>query len=241
MEYEITGSDLQVLEVKLNPQEGMVAEVGAMVYMHPDIQMNTNTGGGLFSGLSRAISGGGFFVSEFDNTGREEGAYVAFSAPYPGKISAVPLGKLGGKVLCQKDAFLCAEKGTAIGTAFTKRLGAGFFGGDGFILQGLEGTGTAFVHAGGALIKKELKPGEMIRCETGSLVGFTKDVDYNIEFVGGFKNTLFGGEGLFLATLRGPGIVLLQSLPISKLAERIGSSIGGDSSGGSGLLGKFLN
>lgn len=225
MKYQIIGSDLQVVEVALSPGEGMLAEAGAMVYMHTDIQMNTTSGGGLLSGLKRKISGGGFFISEFDNVGQSSEAFVGFSAPYPGKVMPVPLGKLGGLFVCQKDAFLCAEKGTNIDVAFTQKLGAGFFGGEGFILQKLEGQGTAFVHAGGALIKKELAPGEMISCETGSLVGFTKDVEYNIEFVGGFANTLFGGEGLFLATLRGPGIVIIQSLPISRLAERIGATI----------------
>lgn len=223
--YEIIGSDLQVIQANLAPGQSMIAEAGAMVYMDADVRMSTAASGGLFQSLKRSMAGGGFFVSEFAHQGESDVAKVAFSAPYPGKIMPVHLDKLAGGFICQKDAFLCAESGTEIDIAFTKRLGAGFFGGDGFILQSLRGSGVAFVHAGGALIKHKLAPGEIMRVETGALVGFTEGVDYNIEFVGGFKNTLFGGEGLFLSSVRGPGTVVMQSLPIARLADRLSQSI----------------
>lgn len=223
--FEIIGSDLQVLQANLAPGQSMMAEAGAMVYMDADIRMNTAASGGLFQSLKRGIAGGGFFVSEFTHAGELDVAKVAFSAPYPGKIMPIQLGKLPGGFICQKDAFLCAESGTEIDIAFTKRLGAGFFGGDGFVLQSLKGSGVAFIHAGGALIKHKLGPGEVMRIETGALVGFTEGVDYNIEFVGGFKNSLFGGEGLFLSNVRGPGTVIIQSLPIARLADRLSQTI----------------
>jgi len=196
------------------------AEAGAMMYMEEGIEMQTSTGGGLFKGFKRMITGESFFITTFLFNGRGKG-HVAFGAPYPGKIIPVDLGKFGGKILCQKDAFLCAAQGIEIEVAFTKKLGAGLFGGEGFILQRLEGDGMAFVHAGGAIIEKVLQPGETLRVDTGCLVAFALSVSYDIQFVGGFKNALFGGEGLFLAKMTGPGIVYLQSLPFSRLADRI--------------------
>ncbi|MCP4707300.1 MAG: TIGR00266 family protein, partial [Planctomycetes bacterium] len=183
-------------------------------------EMQTTTGGGLFKGFKRMITGESFFITTFLHNGRGKG-HVAFGAPYPGKIIPLELGELGGQFLCQKDAFLCAAQGVEIEVAFTKRIGAGLFGGEGFILQRLEGSGRAFVHAGGTIIERQLQAGEQLRVDTGCLVAFAPSVDYDIQFVGGFKNALFGGEGIFLAKLTGPGLVYLQSLPFSRLADRI--------------------
>lgn len=220
IDYKIYGDDMQLVEIELDPGEGVRAEAGAMTYMEHSIEMQTSTGGGLFKGLKRMVTGESFFITTFLNSGREK-RRVAFAAPYPGKIIPLDLAALGGRFLCQKDAFLCAAQGTEIEVAFTKRLGAGLFGGEGFILQRLEGDGLAFVHAGGTIIEKDLAPGESLRVDTGCLVAFAPTVDYDIKFVGGFKNALFGGEGLFLAHLTGPGKVYLQSLPFSRLADRI--------------------
>ncbi|HET9982657.1 MAG TPA: TIGR00266 family protein [Longimicrobiales bacterium] len=220
IDYKIYGEELQVVEVELDPGEGVRAEVGTMLYMEDGIEMQTGTGGGLFRGFKRMITGSGFFISTFANVGNAK-SRAGFAAPYPGKVVPLDLGELGGRFICQKDAFLCAASGTEIEVAFTKRLGAGLFGGEGFILQRLEGDGLAFLHAGGTILKRELYAGERLRVDTGCIVGFAPTVDYDIQFVGGFKNALFGGEGLFLATLRGPGLVYLQSLPFSRLADRI--------------------
>lgn len=221
IDYRIYGDDMQVVEVELDPQEAVRAEVGAMLYMEDDIEMQTGTGGGIFSGLKRMFTGESFFITSFIHKGRMGKSHVAFAAPYPGKIIPLDLKQLGGEFICQKDGFLCAAQGVDINIAFTKRIGAGLFGGEGFILQRLTGDGLAFVHAGGTIIKKELRSGERLRVDTGCLVAFAPTVDYDIQFVGGFKNALFGGEGLFLATLQGPGTVYLQSLPFSRLADRI--------------------
>ncbi len=220
IEYQVFGDDMQLVEVELDPGEGVRAEVGAMMYMEDGIEMQTSTGGGLFKGFKRMLTGESFFITTFLYNGRGKG-HVAFGAPYPGKIIPLHLRELGGQFLCQKDAFLCAARGVEIEIAFTKRLGAGLFGGEGFILQRLSGDGVALVHAGGTIIEKDLQPGETLRVDTGCLVAFAPTVDYDIQFVGGFKNALFGGEGLFLARLTGPGKVYLQSLPFSRLADRI--------------------
>jgi len=220
IDYKIYGDDMQIVEIELDSGEGVRAEAGAMMYMEDGIEMQTSTGGGMFKGFKRIFTGESFFITTFLYNGRGKG-HVAFGAPYPGKIIPLELDKLGGKFLCQKDAFLCAARGIEIEVAFTKKIGAGFFGGEGFILQRLEGNGLAFVHAGGTIIKKELKQGESLRVDTGCLVAFSPSVDYDIQFIGGFKNALFGGEGLFLARLTGPGLVYLQSLPFSRLADRI--------------------
>jgi len=220
IDYQIFGDDMQMVEVELDPGEGVRAEAGAMMYMEEGIEMQTSTGGGLFKGFKRMITGESFFITTFLHNGRGKG-HVAFGAPYPGKIIPLELGELGGKFLCQKDAFLCAAQGVEIEVAFTKRIGAGLFGGEGFILQRLEGNGRAFVHAGGTIIERQLQANETLRVDTGCLVAFAPTVDYDIQFVGGFKNALFGGEGIFLAKLSGPGQVYLQSLPFSRLADRI--------------------
>ena len=220
IDYKIFGDDLQLVEIELDPGEGVRAEVGTMTYMDNGIQMQTGMGGGLLKGLKRAITGESFFITTFLNTANTRQC-VAFAAPYPGKVIPLDLAALGGRFICQKDSFLCAAKGTEIEVAFTKRLGAGIFGGEGFILQRLEGDGLTFVHAGGTIIEKELVTGETLRVDTGCLVAFAPTVDYDIQFVGGFTNALFGGEGLFLAKLTGPGKVYLQSLPFSRLADRI--------------------
>jgi uncharacterized protein (TIGR00266 family) len=247
IDYQIIGSEMQLVEIELDPNEGVRAEVGAMMYMEDSIQMQTGTGGGLFAGFKRMISGSGFFITTFLNAGHGK-SHVAFAAPYPGKIIVLELDKIGGTFLCQKDAFLCAANGIDIDVAFTKKIGAGLFGGEGFILQRLTGNGRAFIHAGGTIIKKELQPYESLRVDTGCLVAFAPTVDYDIQFVGGFKNALFGGEGMFLAKLTGPGTVYLQSLPFSRLADRIISAANwknqDESSGiagiGGGLLGGLL-
>ncbi|MCP5455158.1 MAG: TIGR00266 family protein [Thermotogae bacterium] len=220
VDYMIIGDDMQLVEIELDPGEGIRAEAGAMMYMEDGIEMQTNTGGGIFKGLKRMITGESFFITNFYFNGNGKG-HVAFGAPYPGKIIPLQLTDFGGSFICQKDSFLCAAKGIEIEIAFTKKIGAGFFGGEGFILQRLQGDGLAFVHAGGTIIKKQLMQGETLRVDTGCIVGFSENVDYDIQFVGGFTNALFGGEGLFLAKLRGPGTVYLQSLPFSRLADRI--------------------
>ncbi|MBB6098653.1 uncharacterized protein (TIGR00266 family) [Deinobacterium chartae] len=248
IDYRILGDDLQMVEIELDPGETVRAEAGALMYMGPGIEMQTGFGGGgLFSGLKRMVTGESFFITNFTHGGSGKGR-VAFAAPYPGKIIPLDLAALGGRFLCQKDAFLCAARGVEVEVAFTKRLGAGFFGGEGFILQRLEGQGMAFIHAGGAIVKHELAPGETLRVDTGCLVAFSPSVDYDIRFLGGFKNALFGGEGMFLAHLTGPGTVYLQSLPLSRFADRLfaASRAGGRREenrgvGGSGLLGGLLS
>lgn len=245
IDYEIHGDDMQLVSIELDPGEGVRAETGAMCYMDQGILMQTGTGGGLFKGFKRMLTGDSFFITTFLNEGRHK-ARVGFAAPYPGKIIPLNLGTMGGRILCQKDAFLCAAAGIDIEIAFTKRFGAGLFGGEGFILQSLEGDGWAFVHAGGAIISRELARGEEIRVDTGCLAAFEPSVDYDIQFVGGFRNALFGGEGLFLARMRGPGKVWLQSLPFSRLADRVANASGfagaqkGEVRRGGGLLGDVI-
>ena len=221
IDFKIFGDDLQLVEVELDPSEGVCAEVGTMTYMENGIEMQTSTGSGIFSGLKRMVTGESFFITSFVNTARDGKRRVAFAAPYPGKIIPIDLPSFNGNILCQKDSFLCAAQGIEVEIALTKRIGAGLFGGEGFILQRLTGDGLAFVHAGGTIIDKTLAPGETLRVDTGCLVAFATTVNYDIQFVGGFRNALFGGEGLFLARLTGPGRVYLQSLPFSRLADRI--------------------
>lgn len=220
IDFRLHGDDMQLVEIELDPGEAVRAEAGAMMYMHEGIQLQTSTDGGVFKGLKRMVTGESFFITSFLNSGSDR-AQVAFGAPYPGKIIPLDLGALGGTFICQKDSFLCAAAGVEIEVEFTKRIGTGIFGGEGFILQRLEGDGMAFVHAGGAIVKKELRSTDTLRIDTGCLVAMAPSVRYDIEFIGGFRNALFGGEGLFLATLKGPGPVYLQSLPFSRLADRI--------------------
>ena len=242
IDFKIFGDDLQLVEVELDAGEGVRAEVGTMTYMEQDIEMQTGTGGGFLRGLKRMVTGESFFITTFLNRGSGK-SHVAFAAPYPGKIIPLDLKEMGGRFLCQKDSFLCASAGIEIEIAFTKKLGAGLFGGEGFILQRLEGEGKAFVHAGGTVIEKDLAPGESLRVDTGCIVAFAPTVEYDIRFVGGFTNALFGGEGLFVATLTGPGKVYLQSLPFSRLADRIKAALGsqvGERTGAAGLGGDIL-
>lgn len=247
IDYKIYGDDMQLIEIELDPDEGVRAEVGAMMYMSDNIEMQTSTGGGLFKGFKRMITGESFFITTFLNKGKGK-AHVAFGAPYPGKIIPLNLTKIGGTFICQKDAFLCAAQGIEIEIAFTKRFGAGLFGGEGFILQRLVGDGLAFVHAGGTIIQRDLAANETLRVDTGCLVAFAPSVNYDIQFVGGFKNALFGGEGIFLAKMTGPGTIYLQSLPFSRLADRIWAAARfkqkGEKKGvaglGGGLLGGLL-
>jgi uncharacterized protein (TIGR00266 family) len=242
IDNQIFGDDLQLVEIELDPGEGVRAEAGTMTYMEAGIEMQTSTGGGIFKGLKRTITGESFFITSFVNNGSGK-SRVGFAAPFPGKIINLDLEALGGSFICQKDSFLCAAQGIEIEIAFIKRLGAGLFGGEGFILQRLEGAGMAFVHAGGTVIEKDLSPDEKLRVDTGCLVAFAPTIDYDIKFVGGFRNALFGGEGLFLANLRGPGKVFLQSLPFSRLADRIKAALSvqtGEKSGAAGISGDIL-
>ncbi|HKL42710.1 MAG TPA: TIGR00266 family protein [Clostridia bacterium] len=244
IDYEIHGKDMQLVEIELDPGEGVRAEAGAMTFMEDGIVMQTGVSGGLFGGFKRMVSGESFFITTFLNTSNKI-SHVGFAAPYPGGIIPIQLENHRGKFICQRDAYLCSANGIDVEVEFTKKLGAGFFGGEGFILQRLQGTGKAFIHAGGAIIKKELRTGEKIKVDTGCIVGFEDTVDYNIEFIGGFKNALFGKEGLFLASLTGPGIVYMQSLPISKLSERILASArtnkGGNPDNLGGIVGGLFN
>lgn len=220
IDYKIIGDDMQAVEVTLDPGEGVRAEVGALMYMEQGIEMQTSTGGGIFKGFKRILTGESFFITTFlnnDNVRR----HVVFGAPYPGKIIPVDLSQNQNVFYCQKDGFLCCAKGIEIEIALVKKFGAGIFGGEGFILEKLVGDGIAFIHSGGAIVEKDLNPGEIIRVDTGCVVGFGEIVTYDINFIGGFKNALFGGEGVFHATLTGPGKVYLQSLPFARLADRI--------------------
>ncbi len=219
IDYRLVGDDMQGVIVTLDPQEAVQAEAGALMFMEEGIAINTGTGGGLLKGFKRVLAGESFFITTFLNQDSSR-RNVAFSAPYPGKILALELAETG-PMLCQRDAYLCSAYGIDISVAFTRRLGAGFFGGEGFILQRLTGDGLAFVHAGGTLLKKSLEAGERLKVDTGCLVSFQEGVDYDIQFVGDLKTALFGGEGLFFATLTGPGMVYLQTLPFSRLADRV--------------------
>jgi uncharacterized protein (TIGR00266 family) len=230
VDYEILGDDMQFVKVELDPGEAVVGEAGAMMYIEDGIQLQTIFGdgsqqqsgfmGALLGAGKRLLTGESLFMTVFQNQGQGK-RKASFAAPYPGKIVPLHLHELGGEILAQKDSFLVAAKGVSIGIAFTKRFGAGLFGGEGFILQRLTGDGWCFVHAGGTLEERTLAPGEMLRVDTGCIVALQPSVDYDIQLAGGIKTVLFGGEGLFFATLRGPGKVWLQSLPFSRLASRI--------------------
>ena len=227
LDYEIIGHDIQMVEVELDPNETVIAEAGAMTYLEQDITFEAKMGDGSAQGLmgsllgmgKRMLTGESVFLTHFSNEGSQK-RKVAFSAPYPGSIIPLNLADLGEEVICQKDAFLAAALGTQVDIAFQKRLGSGFFGGEGFILQRLRGDGMAFVHAGGTVIRKQLN-NETLRLDTGCLVGFSGDIDYDIQLSGGLKSMFFGGEGMVLATLKGTGSVWIQSMPFSRLAERV--------------------
>ena len=249
VDYEIFGDDMQIVEVELDPGETVVAEAGAMNYMDDQISFESKMGDGsktdegimgkLLSVGKRALTGESIFMTHFTNAGGNGKRRVAFAAPYPGKIVAVNMAEATGELICQKDAFLCAAFGTEVSIAFNRKLGAGFFGGEGFILQRLRGDGMAFVHAGGTITKRELK-GETLRVDTGCIVAFTPGVDYDIQRAGNLKSMFFGGEGMFLATLSGHGTVYLQSLPFSRMADRIlahAPSAGGQARGEGSVLG----
>jgi uncharacterized protein (TIGR00266 family) len=230
IDHEILGDDMQFVKIELDPGEAVVAEAGNMMYLEDGIEMDTIFGdgsgqqkgfmGALLGAGKRLLTGESLFMTVFHNEGQGK-RKAAFAAPYPGRIEAIQLSQIGGELICQKDSFLCAAKGVTLGIAFNKRFGAGLFGGEGFIMQRLQGDGWVFIHAGGAHEEKTLAPGEMLRVDTGCLVALQPSVAYDIQFVGGLKSALFGGEGLFFATLRGPGKVWLQSLPFSRLASRI--------------------
>ncbi|MCF7708745.1 MAG: TIGR00266 family protein [Verrucomicrobia bacterium] len=249
IDYKIVGDDMQFVELELDPMEASVAEAGGMMYMDDGIEMETIFGdgskqeGGFLSSLlgagKRLLTGESLFMTVFQNraSGKKR---VAFGAPYPGKVVPFHLSEIGGELIAQKDAFLCAARGVSIGIAFQKRIGAGFFGGEGFIMQRLEGDGWTFLHAGGTIFERELNSDELLKVDTGCIVAFQPSITYDIQFVGGIKSALFGGEGLFFATLRGPGKVWLQSLPFSRLADRIIAAApksGGNSKGESSIFG----
>jgi uncharacterized protein (TIGR00266 family) len=251
VDYEIKGAEMQFVEVELDPGEAAIGEAGSMMFMDAGIEMDTVFGdgsqqqSGLFGKLlgagKRLITGESLFTTVYLNqaSGKKR---VAFSAPYPGKILPMDLRQLGGTLICQKDSFLCAARGVSLGIALQKRLGTGFFGGEGFIMQKLEGDGLAFVHAGGTVVRRELQAGEALMVDTGCVVAYTQGVDFDIQYVGKIKTALFGGEGLFLARLSGPGQVWLQSLPFSRLASRIFAAApqgGGQQREQGGLLGSL--
>ena len=248
VDYEIFGDDMQVVEVELDPGETVIAEAGAMNWLEDGITFEAKMGDGsqpdqglmgkLLDVGKRAVTGEALFMTHFTNKGYVK-KRAAFSAPYPGKIIPLDMASMGGELICQKDAFLCAALGTRVTIAFNKRLGAGFFGGEGFILQKLKGDGMAFIHAGGMVVEKQLK-GETLRVDTGCIVGFSPGIDYDIQRAGNLKSMFFGGEGMFLATLSGHGRVFLQSLPFSRLADRIiqhAPSAGGSAKGEGSVLG----
>jgi len=257
IDYEIFGSEMQFVEVELDPGEAAIGEAGVMMYMQDGIQMDTVFGDGsqqtsgfmgkLLGAGKRLLTGESLFTTVFHNesSGKRR---VAFAAPYPGKIVPVQLTDVGGTLICQKDSFLCAAKGVSLGIAFQKKIGTGLFGGEGFIMQKLDGDGMAFIHAGGTLHERTLAPGETLRVDTGCVVAFQPSVDFDIQFVGKIKSAVFGGEGLFFATLSGPGKIWLQSLPLSRLANRIvmsapatgGRSADQNSLLGAGVLGGIL-
>ena len=258
VDYEIKGAEMQFVEVELDPGEAAIGEAGSMMFMEAGIEMDTVFGdgsqaqtGGIFGKLlgagKRLVTGESLFTTVYNNRSQTK-ATVAFAAPYPGKIMAMDLRQLGGTLICQKDAFLCAARGVSLGIFFQRKLSVGFFGGEGFIMQRLDGDGLAFVHAGGTVMRRDLQPGESLMVDTGCLVAMTPNVNFEIQFVGKIKTALFGGEGLFLARVTGPGTVWLQSLPFSRLASRVfaaapqrggsreeGSILGGVAAGG--LLG----
>ncbi len=248
IDYKIIGNSMQMVEVELDPGETVIAEAGAMNYMEQDIRFDTKMGDGsepnqglmgkLLGAGKRMLTGESIFMTHFTNTGSGK-SQVTFASPFPGSIIPMDLAQLGGEIICQKDAFLCAAKGTKVDIAFNRKLGAGFFGGEGFILERLKGDGMAFVHAGGTVIERELR-GETLRLDTGCLVAMTAGIDFDIEMSRGLKSMFFGGEGLFLATVHGHGKVWIQSLPFSRLADRIiqhAPSMGGSSQGEGSVLG----
>ncbi|NMH27732.1 TIGR00266 family protein [Flavobacterium silvaticum] len=254
IDYTIFGEEMQYVEIELDPQEVVIAEAGSFMMMDNGITMQTIFGDGsdqqqqgifgkLLSAGKRVLTGESLFMTAYTNASMQK-RRASFASPYPGKILPIDLSEFGGKFICQKDAFLCAAKGVSVGIEFSRKLGRGLFGGEGFIMQKLEGDGMSFVHAGGTLAKRELASGEILKVDTGCIVGFTQNVHYDIEFIGGIRNSLFGGEGLFFATLQGPGTVYIQSLPFSRLADRIIASAprsGGNSREEGSLLGGLGN
>lgn len=249
IDYKIYGEEMQYVEVELDPNETAIAEAGSFMMMDDGIQMATIFGDGsqqqsglfgkLMSAGKRLLTGESLFMTAFTNVGHDK-RRVSFASPYPGKIIAVDLMQLG-TIVCQKDSFLCAAKGVSVGIALQRKLGTGLFGGEGFIMQKLEGDGMAFMHAGGHVFERTLAPGEFLKVDTGCVVAYTQEVDFDIQFVGGIRNTIFGGEGLFFATLRGPGKVWLQTLPVSRLASRILSYGGSQRKEEGSLLGGLGN
>lgn len=249
IDYKIIGHDVQLVEIELDPGETVIAEAGTMLYMEPGIDFQTKMGDGsnpgegllgkLLKGAGRMLTGESLFLTHFTNRGYGGKSHVAFAGPYPGTIIPIDLQRYSNSVIVQRDAFLCAAMGTSVSIALNRRLGAGFFGGEGFILQRLEGDGMAFIHAGGSVIERELK-GETIRVDTGCVVGYTAGINFDIQQAGNLKSMIFGGEGIFLATLSGYGKIWIQSMPISKLIRELSSSGGNQRKETGGLLNQFL-
>lgn len=250
IDYKVHGAEMQFVECELDPNEAMVGEAGSLMYMEDGIAMDAvfgdgssqSNGGGLFGKLlgagKRLVTGESLFTTIYSNQSNAK-RKVAFAAPYPGKVMAIDLDEVGGRMICQRDAFLCAARGVQLGIAFQRKMGVGFFGGEGFIMQKLEGDGMVFIHSGGTTMRRQLNAGEVLRVDTGCLVGMTSDVQFDIEYVGKVKTALFGGEGLFFAKVQGPGTVWLQSLPFSRLASRIFAAA--PQNGGSKEEGSLLN
>ena len=254
IDYHIYGEEMQYVELELDPKEAVIAEAGSFMMMDDGIKMDTIFGdgseknkgflGSILGAGKRLLTGESLFMTAFYHDGNTGKKRLSFASPYPGKILPIDLSRFGNKFICQKDAFLCAAKGVSVGIEFSKKLGRGFFGGEGFIMQKLEGDGMAFVHSGGTTAQRELGIGEKLKVDTGCIIGFTQDVNYDIEFIGGIKNSLFGGEGLFYATLTGPGTVYIQSLPFSRLASRVWAAApkgGGKDKGEGSILGGLGN
>jgi len=240
--YKIIGDDIQAVEIILQPGHGVKAESGSLLYMESGVKMDTKFDGGIMGTLKRAFMGESLALPYFENGSSQE-RKVAFAAPYPGKVIPIDLKNFGGTILAQRDSFLLADKSIQIEIAFTKKIGAGFFGGEGFILQKLTGDGLVFMHSGGAIIERDLTPGEELTVDTGCLVAFTEGIEYDVKFVGGFKNMFFGGEGFFQTVLKGSGKIYLQSLPFSRIAQAILATAGGQagSSESGGALGQIAN
>lgn len=249
IDYQVFGEEMQYVELELDPQEAVIAEAGNFMMMDSGIRMNTIFGDGsrqqegflgkILGAGKRLLTGESLFMTIFSNETMDK-KRISFASPYPGKIIPLDLSRYQGRFICQKDAFLCAAKGVSIGIEFKRKLGRGLFGGEGFIMQKIEGDGLAFVHAGGTIAQRELHPGEQVKIDTGCIVGFSREVGYDIEFIGGIRNSIFGGEGLFFATLTGPGTVFIQSLPFSRLAGRIWQAApkeGGKNKGEGSILG----
>lgn len=231
LDFEIMGADLQMVQIRLRQGQGVIAEPGAMVSMQETVSMETSTSGGLIKGFRRMLGGGGLFLSRFENNSQSDVAEIAFSATYPGRVMAIDLERHGGEFIAQKNCFLCAEKSASVDITFTKRFSSGLFGGEGFILQKISGNNTAFIHGGGHVYQRELTASDSLMVDTGCLVGFESSVGYEVKLISGVSNMLFGGEGMFLVKLTGPGKVYIQSMPFARLVHSVAAMLPDQRSG----------